>query len=601
MLSLRFLTRRMKKVITLGEGFDVDLPKFIETRALIASNSGGGKSWLLRRLLEQTNGQVQQIVIDLEGEFYTLREKFDNYLLIGKDGDIPADVRGAGILPIKLLELSASAIIDLSELKFHERKRFVKLFLENLLEAPHELRHPVIVALDEAHHFCPQVGEAESTGAVIDLMTRGRKRGLCGVLATQRVSKLHKDAIAECNNKMFGRTSQDIDVKRTSDELGFTKSKKEAFETLRNLKAGEFFAFGTAIGSNVELYKVGDVQTTHQQTGSRGKLSVQKPVPPKSAIKQIIAKLADLPQEAEKKAKSEAELKKEIATLKATVTRLEKAPQETVVDQKAVAVAVNKAITERDKEWRKAYDNLIRYSGNLYSALKSLKTSAEQAVTSYAREEVDFTPPEAPPLCQSVKFDTPPIVVPKTLKKTAEAMVGREPLLDAPQARREYALDADDIILKKGARRMLETLVSRYPMKFTRSQWATLSNMKKTSGTFSSYLSALRSGNLIVEEGELVYASETGIAYLGGDVPTPQTAEETRKMWRGHLKQGARRMFDVLESAYPVQTTREELALGADISAQSGTFSSYLSALRSNGLIEEIGQELKLSDDLFIQ
>jgi hypothetical protein len=44
---------------------------------LVQSNSGGGKSWALRRLLEQTASLVQQIVIDIEGEFTTLREKFD--------------------------------------------------------------------------------------------------------------------------------------------------------------------------------------------------------------------------------------------------------------------------------------------------------------------------------------------------------------------------------------------------------------------------------------------------------------------------------------------------------------------------------------------
>lgn len=56
---------------------DIDLPKLLETRLLIQASSGGGKSWALRRLLEQTAKQVQQIVIDPEGEFSTLREKFD--------------------------------------------------------------------------------------------------------------------------------------------------------------------------------------------------------------------------------------------------------------------------------------------------------------------------------------------------------------------------------------------------------------------------------------------------------------------------------------------------------------------------------------------
>ena len=53
----------------------IDLPRLLETRMLIQANSGGGKSWAIRRLLEQTAGHVQQLVIDPEGEFATLREK----------------------------------------------------------------------------------------------------------------------------------------------------------------------------------------------------------------------------------------------------------------------------------------------------------------------------------------------------------------------------------------------------------------------------------------------------------------------------------------------------------------------------------------------
>ncbi|KKL76705.1 hypothetical protein LCGC14_2042260, partial [marine sediment metagenome] len=34
----------------------IDLVKLISTRLLIQANSGGGKSWLIRRLLEQSHG-----------------------------------------------------------------------------------------------------------------------------------------------------------------------------------------------------------------------------------------------------------------------------------------------------------------------------------------------------------------------------------------------------------------------------------------------------------------------------------------------------------------------------------------------------------------
>jgi len=72
--------------ISLGSNCNLNLSKLIDTRLLVQANSGGGKSWLLRRLLEKSHGKIQQIVLDLEGEFSTLREKL-NYILVGKDGE----------------------------------------------------------------------------------------------------------------------------------------------------------------------------------------------------------------------------------------------------------------------------------------------------------------------------------------------------------------------------------------------------------------------------------------------------------------------------------------------------------------------------------
>ena len=165
---------------------ELDLNKLISTRLLVQANSGGGKSWLLRKILEESHGKVQQIILDLEGEFSTLRERYD-YLLVGRDGEIPCNIKTAQLLSKKILELNVSTIIDLSELKHHERITFVKRFLDGLLDAPRKLWHPALIVVDEAHQFCPQASKSESASSVIDLMTRGRKRGFCGILATQRI------------------------------------------------------------------------------------------------------------------------------------------------------------------------------------------------------------------------------------------------------------------------------------------------------------------------------------------------------------------------------------------------------------------------------
>ena len=146
----------MNKVF-INDTVGIDLPTLIDTRLLVQANSGGGKSWLLRRLLEQSHGKVQQIIIDLEGEFSTLREKYD-YILAGKEGDTPAEPRSAALLAKRLLELHVSAIIDLYELSHQERKHFVRLFLSAMINAPKALWHPCLVIVDEAHVFAPQVG-----------------------------------------------------------------------------------------------------------------------------------------------------------------------------------------------------------------------------------------------------------------------------------------------------------------------------------------------------------------------------------------------------------------------------------------------------------
>ena len=91
----------------------IHLPTMIDSRVLVCANSGGGKSYAARKLLEETHGKVMSIVLDSEGEFKTLREKYD-FLLIGEGGDVPLSMQSAHLLPEKLLELNVSTIVDIS-------------------------------------------------------------------------------------------------------------------------------------------------------------------------------------------------------------------------------------------------------------------------------------------------------------------------------------------------------------------------------------------------------------------------------------------------------------------------------------------------------
>jgi uncharacterized protein len=561
----------MDSKIALSNHASIDLPTLIDTRLLIQANSGGGKSWLIRRLLEQSHGKVQQIVIDLEGEFSTLREKFD-YILASKNGDTPAEPRSAHLLGRRLLELNVSAIIDLYELPQYERKRFVKLFLEALVNAPKQLWHPVLVVIDEAHVFAPEKGQSEAMGAVIDLATRGRKRGYCAVLATQRLSKLHKDAAAECNNKLIGRTGLDIDRKRAAEELGFTS--KEATLALRQLEPGEFFAFGPAISPEVTKVQIGSATTSHPKAGDR---ILTEPTPPTAKIKSILSKLADLPEEAVAEARTIEDLQAQNWELHRKLTLAQKS--QPAPTQEQINAAVTQAIADKEaaiRQERHRYEQALKTTREILNKLAqdqlhiSLEIkNAQDHLMNIASADDSHTP------TQPISPASPILPTKRLPPPTDKQLVG-------------------------GALRMIQTLASRYPMTFTKSQLATLSKMSPRSGSYGTYLSLLKSRGFIQVERNQVSITEAGLTFAGTYPHEPQTQEQIITMWRENLQGGARRMFDILVSVYPASKTKHELGLEADMSPTSGSFGTYLSMLKSNGLIEVAGSEVKASDNLFI-
>jgi len=119
--------------------------------------------------------------------------------------------------------------------------------------------------VDEAQLFAPAVGgevsdEARklSLGAMTNLMCRGRKRGLAGVIATQRLAKLAKNVAAEGSNFLMGRTFLDIDMQRAADLLGLERRQAEVF---RELERGRFVALGPALSRRPLQIAVGPVET----------------------------------------------------------------------------------------------------------------------------------------------------------------------------------------------------------------------------------------------------------------------------------------------------------------------------------------------------
>ncbi|UVI40420.1 ATP-binding protein [Qipengyuania spongiae] len=244
-----------------GKPVEFDIEELLATRLLVQGNSGSGKSHLLRRLLEESAGMVQQVVIDPEGDFPSLAEEFGHVVIDGS-AYAPPEIEA---LARRIREHRASVVLDLDGLEVEQQIRCAAQFLTALFDAPREHWYPALVVVDEAQMFAPAVaGEiAEDTrrmtlSAMTNLMCRGRKRGLAGVVATQRLAKLAKNVAAEASNFLMGRTFLDIDMVRAADLLGMERRQAER---IRELERGHFLALGPAITRVPRAVKIGPVRS----------------------------------------------------------------------------------------------------------------------------------------------------------------------------------------------------------------------------------------------------------------------------------------------------------------------------------------------------
>ena len=246
---------------TAGACANLDLEELLATRLLVQGNSGSGKSHLLRRLLEQSAAWVQQAIIDPEGDFVTLADRFGHLVIDAEEHT----ERGLEVAGERARIHRVSTVLNLEGLDAENQMRRAAAFLGGLFDVERDHWYPMLVVVDEAQLFAPAVaGEVSdearklSLGAMTNLMCRGRKRGLAGVIATQRLAKLAKNVAAEASNFLMGRTFLDIDMARAADLLGMERRQAEAF---RDLERGQFMALGPALSRRPLGLRIGPTDT----------------------------------------------------------------------------------------------------------------------------------------------------------------------------------------------------------------------------------------------------------------------------------------------------------------------------------------------------
>lgn len=560
--------------LRLEKGVTIDLDKLITTRLLIQANSGGGKSYAIRWLLEQTYGRIQHIVIDREGEFSTLRG-IHPYLLVGRDGDVAADIGTAKLLARKILELNLSAVVDLSEMTPAQQRAYVRVFIDSINHAPRALWKDCLIVIDEAHIFAPEKGKGESEAreSIALLLSTGRKRGFCPVLATQRLAKLDKDVAAECLNKLIGRTSNE-DVKRAGEELA---QGKQSSIQLRGLDPGQFWAYGPAIAPEPVLVRTGKVKTAPPPRGAeRG----TPPAAPEEIRAALAKELAELPKQAADEAQTLVALQRQVRDLTRQVSQ-QPTPERVEVpvrDEAAIQEAVFNAV----------HQLRVMFDMSLKDIRTCLLNSHEDVARVIDQAQAATWPPGS---------TEPPRPDRQRTGNTSVFANNVRPTRDVELQPRDPAKSNGE--LPRGALKMLDVL-SRYPDNpLTAAQLGTLSGYAASGGTFGEYLRQLRRAGLVesdVTDGGIIL-SQSGVRKVGGWKPA-QSSNEIFLHWLNVLPAGPRKMLHYLREQHPRPVMLERLGDATGYACDGGTFGEYLRQLKRVGLVTTERGMARLVDEL---
>lgn len=593
----------------------LDIERLVESRAFIQASSGFGKSYLLCELIEATHGHIQQLIIDPEGEFSPLRKDHDFVIAAAHGGDAIAHPRTAALLATRLLETKASAILDIYDVKPRERHEFVRNFLVSMMEARKELWHPVLVFLDEAHLFCPEkgMGESEATDAVIDLAGRGRKRGFTLVAATQRIGKFNKSALAELHNKFIGFASLDTDVKRAAFELG--KTPKDALDDFRALKPGDFYAFGPALQfPSPTLFKGTLPRTKLPKAGHRKLVAPPKPT---DKIRALLPQLADLPKEVEQKAKTEADLRKELAEAQRKLADATRGMVSQDVMKTEIAAAFQRG-QERAKQGK-----AVNHKGVYREAKTFLKTV--QTVMDEAVKDLDATISTASHEWRSTvyhRLQTSCDNALETIKRAAEAQVEMsgpkefkhinfvvQPLSkkQEPLQTRKFSIPAvlpiGDSHVSGPEKRILDAIA--WLETANGKEWqkntavAYVARYSPRGGSYLTPRSRLSTKGLIEYGDKAIKLTDTGRSVASFPTVAP-TSEEIHSRVLSVLDGPMKRILEPLIGCYPAAMSNEEVAGAAGYTPRGGSYLTPRSRLKTLGLIDYTGDGVRASKDLFV-
>lgn len=260
------------KNLTDNSDFKQDLNVFMRTHTFIQSMTGGGKTSIILKQVEETRKErpeTQMIFIENQEEFTDVPKFYKDFRLIsGKTTPKIFTVDHAKQIGIQTRRLGISMVLNLFELKSKASQReFAGKFLEGFMSLGKEVGTPAKIFIDEADQFCPRKDKKESTYCkeqVIDVAKRGRKYNITLVIATQYLSEVDISARRECANRIVGKATELSDRRVVKELMGLSQ---EQADELFDFTAGNFYVRGEMFKKGVSRIFVPESSITRKQAG----------------------------------------------------------------------------------------------------------------------------------------------------------------------------------------------------------------------------------------------------------------------------------------------------------------------------------------------
>ncbi len=567
---------------------ELELPNDAITQTFAQiGRKGAGKTYLASMIAEQMlDIQAHVIVIDPIGNWWGLRVDGDGkskgkdiFIIGGNHGDVPLASEGGKEIAKLLVEKNISVVLDISEFRKNERKRFVTDFAEEFYHLKKKNPTAVHIFLEESQKFVPQrvqKDDARMLGAWEDIVRLGRNCGIGCSLISQRPQSVNKEVLSQVECLCVLQLTGLHERKALEEWIQEAGEDRKLVGYLPGLQQGEGFVWSPSwlrIFKRVHFNKKTTFDTS--ATPKLGEATKSAKIS-KMDIEKLREQMTNVVEKISKEKLDRKILIDENNELKRQIRVLETSKPKPEIDEKSIERAKEQGFNEAHREF------------------KGMSEKYERIINEYQRKgnkiiEIFGGDKEIPKLSfESIKF---------------KPHINSKPHINIPQPKpliREKVPTTDvnmgeEIRLKTGAIRMLKAIAMFSEL--TRAKTKTMSGIS-SQGTFSTYIQDLKRAEYIEEENGLLKVTEEGINKVGNIPEMPTDTESLINLWSKHIKSGAIRMLRITVERYPNTISRPELQEESGISSQ-GTFSTYIQDLKRNGLIKLEGSEVRCSDELF--